>query len=708
MAMRAVTAKDVGDTQIARRNWGRYAYGRQRGHSEFCKRAARLEGMYLGGGEQWEEDDKDQLEDEGRKPYELNEIFDAINSALGHQIQNRVDISYRARSSGADEQRAEVLSKVAMQIADNNNLRHKETQVTGDGFIQQRGFYEIRVDYRENLFGEIVIDALDPMDVLPDPDAKDYDPDNWRDVIITRWLSLDDIENLYGRKARRRVEEVVQNEGEDDFGEGELDGIRRNRFGGEGDLGYEDNEAEWSEDDVMVRVVDRQHWKVTKSEVVLYPSGDIRVIENASPRQIEAAINAGAMTFSRPSKRVRWTVSTYGDVLLHDDWSEYNHFTVVPYFPFFRRGKTRGLVDNAVAAQEMLNKAASQYIHIINTMANSGWLVQENSLSNMSTDDLEEQGAATGLVIEYKHGTEKPEKIQPNNVPTGVDRLIQLGSEKIRTITGLTDAFRGQAQGQNQSGRAVQALQFGSQLSLAVPLDNLARTRHMLADRMLELIQSYMDVPQVLQIIDKDVDGNETTSELQINWEQVTGEVLNDLTIGEYDTVVTELPNAVTFEHSQYMQALEMKEKGAPIPWSYILRKSSLSDKNELVDYAKQQEGQTNPVEEAKAILAKAQATLATAQAGNVDMQKAKNAMEAFFSAMRSSQLLRSDPALAALADPMLLSGGFVDQNQAPIIPDASGLPPGAPPPMSTHPITPDNPTAGVNAGMETAPALGG
>lgn len=700
-ARTAVTSKDIGDTGIARRNWGRYAYGKQRGHTDFCKRAARLEGMYLGGGEQWEQDDKDALEEEGRKPYELNEIFDAINSALGHQIQNRVDISYRARNNGADEKRAEVMSKVGMQIADNNNLRHKETQVTGDGFIQQRGFYEIRVDYQENLFGEIVIDALDPMDVIPDPDAKDYDPDTWKDVIVTRWLSLDEIENLYGMKARRRVEEIVQNEDEEDFGEGELDGIKRSKFGSEdelGDEGYDDVDLGDS-GQIMVRVVDRQHWKVTKSEVVLFPSGDIRVIENASPRQIEAALRAGAMTFSRPAKRVRWTVSTYGDVLLMDDWSPYDHFTVVPFFPFFRRGKTRGLVDNAVAAQEMLNKAASQYIHIINTMANSGWLIQQNSLTNMTTDDLEEEGAATGLIIEYKHGAEKPEKIQPNQVPTGVDRLMALGSEKIRTITGLTDAFRGQSQGPNQSGRAVQALQFGSQLSLAVPLDNLARTRHMLADRMLELIQKYMDVPQVFRIIDRDVDGKETTKDLHINWENEVGEMLNDLTIGEYDTIVTELPNAVTFEHSQYMQAMEMKEKGAPIPWSYILRKSSLSDKNELVEYAKKQEQQNNPVEEAKA-------ALAMAQAGKAEMDKVKSAMEGLFSAMRASQLLRSDPALAMLSDQMLLSGGFKDQNAAPIVPDATGLPPSAPPPLSTHPLTPDNPAAGVTAGLEAAPAI--
>ena len=699
MARTRVTAQSENEGDIARQNWARYAYGKYRGHVSYCELARKLEGMYVGGGEQWDPEDRLVLEDEGRKPYELNEIFDAVNAALGHQINNRVDIAFRPPGMGADDEKATTLSKVAMQIADNNDFRHVESQVTADGFIQQRGYYELRVDYNDNLYGEIRLGSLDGMDVIPDPDGKEYDPDTWADVIISRWLTCDEIEAMYGRKARRKVEESLQYEhGDADFGEDELDGVRRNKFGDENDLrtGAEDGGGEQV---VRVRVIDRQHWETAPADVVLYPTGDIRVIEDATEAQIQSAINAGGMLFRRPTRRVRWTVSTYGEVLLHDDWSPYKHFTVVPYFPFFRRGKTRGLVDNAVGPQEMLNKALSQYIHILNSTANSGWLVEQNSLSNMSTDDLEEQGATTGIVIEYKHGTKEPKKIEPNQVPTGVDRLMTLGSEKIRTITGITDALRGQPQSNNQSGKAIQSLQFGSMLSLAVPLDNLARTRHLLASRMLEMIQQFMDVPQVMRIVDKNVDGSEETSELLLNWTDETGEVLNNLTVGEYDVVVTEQPNAVTFENSQYQQAMELKQLGAPIPWSYIIRRSSLADKNELVaEVAAMEQGQQDAEKEAKA-------ALAMAQAANAQMQSVKNAMEALFSAMRASQLLRSDPALAGLADQMLLSGGFQDSNAAPVVPDASGLPPAPPPPNSSNPLTPDNPTAGVTAGLETAPA---
>jgi hypothetical protein len=81
-------------------------------------------------------------------------------------------------------------------------------------------------------------------------------------------------------------------------------------------------------------------------------------------------------------------VSTYCATLF-DEISPYEHFTIVPYFAYFRRGKTRGMVDNAIGPQEALNKGVSQFVHIINTSANSGWTVEQNSLTNMDGEELE-------------------------------------------------------------------------------------------------------------------------------------------------------------------------------------------------------------------------------------------------------------------------------------------------------------------------------
>ena len=68
---------------------------------------------------------------------------------------------------------------------------------------------------------------------------------------------------------------------------------------------------------------------------------------------------------------------TADDVVLDDDWSIYRSFTIVPFFPYFRRGNPFGPVDNLIDPQNLLNKTSSQELHIVNTTANSGWVIQK-------------------------------------------------------------------------------------------------------------------------------------------------------------------------------------------------------------------------------------------------------------------------------------------------------------------------------------------
>lgn len=701
-ATRPKARREKDRDQIARANNDRYVAVSQSGHSDYCARARKLNDMYVGGGRQWSAEDVEILESQGRKPIEINEIFDGVNTALGHEIANRVDISYKPRGMGADDDLAQTLSKVAMQIADNNDYTYAETEAFTDGLVQERGYLELSLDFDQNVRGEIRITVPDPMDVIPDPNGKSYDPDSWSDVTITRWWTLDDIEGNYGTKLRDEIENKIALLSENDWGESESDGSQRSKFGMDDHLGPDFVELQGPTDReqsgrVRVRVIDRQHWRTVLSTVAVFPSGDIRIIEDASERQIENAVLAGAITFKRPMKRVRWTISTFSDVLLHDDWSPFKHFTIIPFFPYFRRGQTVGLVTNLVGPQEMLNKAASQYLHIINTTANSGWIVEQNSLTNMDTDDLEADGAKTGLVIEYVKGSTAPTKIKPNTVPTGIDRLIQLGSEKIKMVSGISDAMRGDAP-PSASGIAIQSLQFGSQLSLSVPLDNLGRTRKMVGKRLLELMQQHMTDEQVMRITETDKMGKPTTSELTLNAQQPDGSFLNDLTIGEYDTVVTTQPSQVTFQNSQFQQALELKKLIPALPDEYLIRYSNLADKQQIMETMAeaQRNAGSDPLNDARAALAKAQAV--------------SKSVEALFSAINTAARLREDPALATLADVIARSGGFVDADTAPIYPAAEAAAAGPPvtaPPVNTNPNTPTNPDRGLNAGVETGQPQG-
>jgi hypothetical protein len=649
--------------------------------------------MYLGAGRQWDEKEAQNLRAQKREPYEFNEILPSVNSALGHQINNRMAISLRPRGGAADQVQAELRSKVLMQIADSQKLPWKESEVFADGLIQQRGYYDVRVQFGENMQGEVSIEVLDPMDVIPDPDAKTYEPEGWSDVLRTRWLTLDEIEQEYGQVSRDAVVNAFPDE--HDFGSLDDSGAERNAFGtSTGQWTYEAYQG--GARIKRARVVERQRWVRKMSRVLFYPrTGYSRFAENLTPEVIAQQIAAGAVMTKSMQRRVRWQAATR-DVTLHNEWSPYDSFSIVPYFAFFRRGQTIGLVDNAIGPQRARNKAMAQFVHIVNSSANSGWVTDQNSITNMTPAELEAKGAMTGLHIEVRENARRPEKIQPNQVPAGVEHLVRLSTEALKSVT-VPDAMRGD-DGPQTSGLARKTQLYAAQQQIAVPLDNLARTRHLLGEKLLTLVQQYYTEPRIFRITETVfATGKPKETPIEVNqWDETTGSYVNDLTEGEYDVVITEQPLAVTWEDSQFQQALGMRKEGVAIPDSVLVQTSALTRKTEILEQmASQQQG--DPAADAKIALIQAQTEKTRADA-------VQSAVTGMFSATQAANQIAMVPAVAPLADTLLRSAGFEDKDAAPIVPSVPAGMESIDMPQNTSPLMPARPTSpanGMDAGIE-------
>lgn len=727
--------------EIARENWRRYEYCRMRGHQEYCIQAKKCEDFYLGGGLQWAPEVREQLGD--RLAAEVNEIMGAVNTAVGYQIANRMDIQFVPNSDGASDQTAKALDIVVKQIVDNTKFKWHETQVWSDGLIQQRGYFDVRMSFDKNVMGDIWIGTLDPMDVIPDPDAKSYDPDDWLDVIVTRWMTYDEISSMYGDIVAQQAKQNV-NRPESDFGDMDIDGIPRSRFGDELTAATPFDSAVQDGSAIRYRVVDRQYHVYDMANVFVYAVGDLRPADGLAPEEFEKIKAQGIPISRRKIRRVRWTVSASCDVLLFDDWSPFEHFTIVPFFPYFRRGRTRGMVDNAISPQEMENKALSQAVHIINSNAHSGWMTEKDSLSNMETEDLEDLGAQNGLNIEYHKGSTPPKKIEPSPIPAGMQSLVTLAKGNIKATMGVNESMAPEGS-RDISGVSYQSQQFAAQQKLALPLDNLSRTRNMMAVRILDYIQDFMSDARVIRITKLDAFGKPQTQQLAVNQPQQDGSISNDLTLGEYDAVISDQPMQITFDNSQFEQIKDIEkllaEQGKHVPPQFILRYSNLADKGEIADAINQQTSTPDPLvtaktatENAKTAVTQAQQRLINAQADLAETTSVENSVTGMYSATQAAAEIAAMPALAPLADKLLRSAGFADKDAPPIIPQPSqatpmmpptsptpgpdtaaaaaappaALPAGVPPVHhNTHPLYPPHPLApphadvGVNAGIE-------
>lgn len=690
-------ADPINNTEKARFVFERHEEMLQRGHEDYCRHAIRLEQFYLGGGRQWREEARAELENEGRPAREVNQCLIAVNTAAGYQISNRVDIGFQPRGRGADEKTAKCISRVLKQQLDNVGYRFKETDQFLDGMIQQRGYLDLRMNYDDNENGELGLEDLDPLDVVPDPDARSYDPDRWADVITTRWLTRMEIEQHYGADAAK---EVVERSAvyTDEANFGHESGITRPAFGkippGYAQMRGWYGEGLWR----RYRMLDRQSNEYENTLVGRWPTGDFRSVEGLPREHIAWLIDQGVVITKRRMRRVRWEVVA-PELTVYDELSPYEHITVIPYFPYFRRGQTIGMLDNAVSPQEVLNKFVSQFEHIINSTANSGWEGEAGALANMTDDQFMDKANQTGLVLLAKKGRQAPQKIKPNEVPQGTLELIELAHNNFRGVTGVDENLSGM--GKNDlSGIAIQSRQFAAQQQLGVALDNQRRTRHILARNALSLIQRFMLDERIFRITEMDSYGVERRVEMAVNVETEDGQVLNDLTVGEYDITVNETPMAVTFDNSHFEQVKAMRlEMGVKIPDSVVLRYSTLPDKEEIAKAIAEAQDAPDPEAEGKAILLRAQAKKA-------EQQAVSEAIKAQYSAIQTAQAIVITPAAAALADQLLRSGGYQDQDAPPIIPTHEGM--GGqlalPAPENTHPLHPGNPERGIHQGLQDGP----
>lgn len=586
--------------KIANYNYQRYSRARDAGHLDYIDIARKCDAFYRG--DQWEQSDKAKLDAQGKPALTINTILTTVNTVLGEQARTRGEISFKPRRD-ATQGVAEVLTKLAMQIGDNNKLDWLESQIFADGLIQDRGYYDIRINFDDHIEGEIKIESLDPLDVILDPDAKEYDPSTWSEVFVTRWLSLEEVELTYGKASAKALKNVVASRSE--FGEDSVIFEDQN-FGKPGDFDtYVDPDA--TRTIRMVRIIERQHRKIHMAwHFVSVETGDTRIVPSDKAddmdRVREFAEANGLLLVKKAVRRVRWTVSA-DHIVLHDDWSIYENFTVVPFFPYFRRGKPFGMVRNLISPQEQLNKVSSQELHVVNSAANSGWIVEQNSVTNMTVGELEARGAETGLVIEHAKGATPPIKIQSNQIPTGLDRISSKAANNIKEISGISDAMLGQSPAE-VSGVALEAKTQRGAVQIQTLLDNLARTRHLLAGNMLQLVQRFYNEQRIIQITVGSMAKPEETNEvISINTPDLaTGEIVNNLTLGEYDVIITNQPARDTFDESQFAEALNLRNVGVMVPDDAIIEYSHLSRKSELAERVRKMTGQGTPTEEDQAL----------------------------------------------------------------------------------------------------------
>lgn len=530
-------------------------------------------------GRQWEEKIRAAIEKQGRPVLTFNKIFPLVRLVLGYHRNNRTDIRAIPGYDGTGEETtAQALTRVFKQVSEMNQMEARDGEVFADGLISGRGYWDTRLDFESNDFGEIKTVSVDPFRVKVDPDLDDYDLNKGGYVIRDEWASLEQIGDTYGEEARRLVTPLAK--GQTPHGpilsvnttNGDTHPIRS--------FGLEDNDIPewWSHYNGIlgdladtarknIRVLEFQYWQSVNARVFVdLETGDRSTIpDHWDNQRIQKALyyaqlkNNPLIVRNQRMKRVRWT-TIVGDLIVYDAWSPYDQFTLTGFFPWFRRGFTRGMVDDLIAPQDEINKRRMANVETVMRTANSGWMYHEDSLDPLQERNLRNFGSAPGINVKWK-GNNPPKRIDPSTPPTSYERLEMHAVEDLRQISGINESSLGELD-RVQSGRAIEARQRQAVISIQVYMDNFARSKELVGRKWLNLVQKHYTEERVFRILGED--GRFT--QFAINQEQVdpaTGlrSKLNDVTAGKYNIVIDEAPLSASFANAQFEEAMAMAEK---------------------------------------------------------------------------------------------------------------------------------------------------
>lgn len=563
---------------IATHQYECYRWAYDNGHEEWMAKAQTCFEFWRGN--QWDEKVLAQLTREGRPALRFNVIESLVRSMMGIQRALRNDVRFLP-VSGANNETARVQDALWLHTQQQNNLDFLETEVYQKGLIMGRAYYDVRVKHNDSFQGEVRICSPRSQDIILDASIDTYDPAaGWPRVFHRRWVSYHDLVTQYGREKAEAVGYRGMPEWmyyEDKFMAQQM-----------GRLPYYRSEP--NEFDSLQRaylLLDQQHKVFKKKKVFVdLQTGDVSEIpETWDHNRIAAVLEAtpGVGVTDQMRETVRWT-TTCEEVVLHDEDSPYKQFTITPFFPSFVDGVTLGAVESLIDAQQLYNKITSQELHIINTTANSGWIVKRGALTNMNgVRELEQFGSKPGTVIEVNENvSDAIQKITPNSTPQGHDRLSFKADQIMRSLSGVSNQARGFAR-EDVAGEAILANQAAQDINFAGWLGNLHRTKQMLASRVLDCVQAhYTDTRAIL--INRGSSLQPEMEEIPINQPTPEGEVLNDVTQGKYTTTLIPAPARASMTEEDFKLMLMLrKEIGMAIPDNLLLELSPATNKAQII-----------------------------------------------------------------------------------------------------------------------------
>lgn len=486
-----------------------------------------LDDLLFYAGEQWPDAIKRQRDQSNRPVLTVNQLPKFVRQVTGEIRQNKPGIKVRPAGPGADADMAEIKTGLIRHIEQQSNAGSIYVTAVESAARCGMGHFRIVTQYSsDDAFDQDIRLARisDPFSVVWDPSAREPTREDAEYCFHRVWIPLDEFKRRYPKASTSSWEDAQP-------------------VGQQGDslaMDWWDRESE--------QVAVAEYWikKRVKHKLLLLATGAV-----LSPEDYDAERD-GPVTREREvfaTKVCRYTLS--GAEQLGDEETWLTRY--IPIIPVVGeevhvgdRVSRFGMVRFAKQPQQLYNYFRSAAAELIGLAPKVPFILDARSIQGFEAE-WKDANIAPKPYLRYhaRPDVPPPSRSPTPEAPAALWQEAELASNDLYGTTGIYPPSLGQRSNET-SGKAILARQREGDVGSFLYVDNLAIAIQYAGRQLLELIPKVYDATRVIRVLGEDDSEKIVTVNEAVNDANGAVEMLNDMSAGEYDVVVTVGPAYTT------------------------------------------------------------------------------------------------------------------------------------------------------------------
>lgn len=469
-------------------------------------------------GNQWDTNDKT-ARGKDRPMYEFNECRVNAMSVINHIRANRPAAKIRGVEEG-DKDLAEIRQGLYLNITNNSDFDSIKDYAAGHQVGGGYGGWRVDTEYADDSADSVqdikIKGFINPLCLLADASDRDELKRNAKYWFVHSKISKDDYEAKYPKAARTSFEPDEELDADD----------------------LNDDDSIWI----------AEYWKKVSTVKHLCLLSDGKTIDKAENPNLAEGVTVVKERKVTTNKIVQYIIS--GDAILEgpNDWAG-TMFPFVPVYGYYIviDGKVEwcGLTRYQKDPQRALNWAlTSVYESIGNAPQSKYWATPAQALGNV--EQWAEAQAKNLPALLYNAdpatGGAPPSRMGGADVPVALIQAAGMARDALKSSVGIFGASIGQTTNET-SGKAIRARQDEGMVATFNFGDNMAKSEKRTCEIVNDLIGKIYDTERSIRILGQD--GAEKYTKIN-SFDPMQGKVINDLSLGKFDFVVTSGPSYAT------------------------------------------------------------------------------------------------------------------------------------------------------------------